>query len=308
MDPRISGASFGVTVSVQEFMMFEARAIIKSAFSSSLGNLASQYEVLTAMTPASREEYYSYANEYFEETEKLINSDKTNSAITLLLQFQYLSRFKHKLLGGDNWQGANGRSMRHMVDCFSHVCIMAKAPAEVLEQFKKFVYETPSFDQFCKVSFQGLFNVDFYTRVEFVTNELYGIRFPFNEEQEIGGWVASAGLLEENWGWEYENKIDDWNRRWFKSKTSRREIEKEREERRKEVSCFLITASSFYSILNSSNQWLRSLKSRELESSIRVRAINTAYKAIHEGVKLKHLLLEEGHELAKACGEITRGL
>lgn len=161
--------------------MFEVKTIIKSAFSSSLGDLASQYEVLASMTPGNREEYVSYAKEYSKETEKLINSDKTNSAITLLLHFQYLARFKYKIHGGDNWRGANGRSMQHMVDSFAHVCSMAKAPDEVLEQFRSFVYETPSFDEFYKISFQGLCNADFYTRVKFVTNELYGVPFPSSE-------------------------------------------------------------------------------------------------------------------------------
>ena len=102
--------------------MYDAKAIIQSAFSSSLSDLASQYEILASLKPEQRDNYVSVANEYSHETDNMISSDSTESAIKTLIHFQFLSRFKYKIHGGDNWRGANGQAMQHMVDRFSHVC------------------------------------------------------------------------------------------------------------------------------------------------------------------------------------------
>ena len=288
--------------------MYDAKSIIQSAFSSSLSDLASQYEILASLKPEERANYVAVANEYAQETENLISSENTKRAIKLLIYFQFLSRFKYKIHGGDTWRGANGRAMRHMVDGFSHVCSMAKASDEILDAFKGFVYETPSFDKFLKISLDGLHGADFYTQVEFVTNELYGVNFPVNETQDIDGWVASTRLSEENWDWEYKNKIEEWNRRWFKSKSTLVEIKKEWEKRKENLLGYLEDVKPIFSSLHGSNKLLNSLKTRQLQSSIGLEAVNKSYAAIKDGVKLKHLLLEEGHELQKAWNEIGRGL
>lgn len=288
--------------------MYDAKSIIQSAFSSSLSDLASQYEILASLKPEERANYVSVANEYSQETETLISSEKTKSAIKLLIYFQFLSRFKYKIHGGDNWRGANGRAMQHMVDGFSHVCSMAKASDEILNTFKGFAYETPNFEKFLEISLQGLHDAYFFTQVEFVTNELYGVKFPVNEAQDINGWVSSARLSEQNWDWEYKNRIAEWNRRWFKSKSTMIEIKKEWVDRKENLLLYLNEIEPIFSSLYVSNKLLKSLKIRQLQSSLGLEAVNKSYAAINDGVKLKHLLLEEGHELQKAWNEIGGGL
>ena len=288
--------------------MYDTKAIIQSAFSSSLSDLSSQYEILASLNSEDRNNYVSVANEYSLETEKMVNSDETKKAIVTLLQFQFLSRFKRKIHGDDNWRGANGHSMSHMVDSFKHVCNMARTKEGVWEKFNNFVYKTPSLEEFLRISFLGMAGADFYTQVEFVSNDLYGISFPSSSSMQFKDWISSARLSDEQWDWEYRNKIEEWNKRWFKSKSSLIEINKEWSERKENIISFLEEVRPIFSELHDCNQRLNSLKTRQLQSSIGLEAVNKAYAAITEGVKLKHLLLEEGHELAKAWNKIGRGL
>lgn len=286
----------------------EAKYIIKSAFSGSLDHLSEQYEILTSMSPDDRDLYVSNVNKSYDETEILIKSEKTKASLDLILKFQYLSRFKYKIHGGDDWYGRNSKAKNYMVENFTHVCRMGNVNDDVLGIFKRFVYETPKLDYFMEVSYQGLNQVDFYTKVKFVLNDLYGISCPTSAKEDLSEWIKSENLAEEDWDWEYKNKVQEWNKRWFKSKSSLYEIQNEWNERKRNIVQYIQEVSSLYSHLYDSNEWLSSLMKRELLCDVDLHSINKAYGAIRDGVKLEHLLLEESHKLADAWGKVGRGL
>ena len=75
-------------------IVFNVKSIIESAFSSSLSDIASQYEILAPLNQEDRDNYVSVVKEYSQETESIISSESTKSAIKQMLYFQYLSRFK----------------------------------------------------------------------------------------------------------------------------------------------------------------------------------------------------------------------
>jgi hypothetical protein len=56
--------------------------------------------------------------------------------------------------------------------------------------------------------------------------------------------------------------------------------------------------------LGEAGAMLERLKSENLSLSVHCDALNRAYEALKQGVQLKHLLLEEGHELGKMFSRI----
>ncbi len=289
--------------------MIEPINIVRSAFSGSLQDIASQYEILASMSQAKREKHVIEANKQHAEIEALINSDRTKQSIDVLLYFQYLARFKFKLRGGSSYYGGkNYHAMSHMIDNFVHVCNMAKVDDEVLERFRSFINTTPPWNIFYEVSYGGLINCDFYTKVNFVSNTLYGVSLPNSKTQDISSWISSSGLSENAWDWEYKNEVEAWNKHWFKSKKTLRTIQNEWKERKTDITNFITEVSAVFPKLYDSNCYLDRLIEKQLQGNVDLVAMNKAYVALKEGVKLKHLLLEEGHELARAWNNMIRGL
>ena len=113
------------------------------------------------------------------------------------------------------------------------------------------------------------------------------------ESQKFEDWISSAGLLEKSWKWEYENKIEEEKKRWFSSKKEIAQIIELWDQRRIQVNLFIKYIQTYYPLLYSSKKKIEQLKTSELHMSLDVISLNKAHKALQEGTKLKHLLLEE---------------
>jgi hypothetical protein len=198
--------------------------------------------------------------------------------------------------------------MEYLVESFSRLCRRTKTLEETLHVFESFVYDTPAFPEFLDVLLRGLGGEDFYTNAKFVTDESYGVKLPASNIQDIDAWIISADLAEESWNWEYKNKIEECNRGWFRSKSRIIEINKQWESRKETISRYINEVRPIFPDLFPSKDLLISLKSRELQSCLGLGAAEKSYAAIKEGVKLKHLLLEEGLEQANLWNTVCKGL
>jgi len=76
------------------------------------------------------------------------------------------------------------------------------------------------------------------------------------------------------------------------------------ESHRKDIIKCVESLSPLFPGLGEAGAILERLKSKSLSLSVRCDVLNRAYEVLNQGVQLKHLLLEEGHELGKMFSRI----
>lgn len=145
---------------------------------------------------------------------------------------------------------------------------------------------------------------DFYTQVRFLCDQVYGVRLPSVSETSVESWAKNAGLSEDSWAWQYKSLLEKEHSRWFTSKKRMAKIQCMWESHRKDIIKCVESLSPLFPGLGEAGAILERLKSESLSLSVRCDVLNRAYEALNQGVQLKHLLLEEGHELGKMFSRI----
>lgn len=268
--------------------MMEINQILLNSFARSMSKLEDCYTFLSKLSVRERDEYVSTANKTAAEIEKRINSEDTKKAILTLFNFQWASRFGFKIHKIERFLQSG--SSRHYLDNIERTL---KLSNEERYKLSDFTYKDYSFNDFWIFIEPLLQRIDFYALAQLSCDELFNIRFPTKESQKFEDWISSVGLLEESWKWEYENKIEEEKRRWFSSKKEIAEITEKWNQRKIQINSFIKYIQNHYPYLYTSKRYIEQLKTSELHMSLDVINLNKAHKALQEGTKLKHLLLEE---------------
>ncbi len=281
--------------------MDDLKNILISSFSNSAEEMRMQYEYLQDKSQEERETIVNQANRELTSVKNDINSTKTKNNIRVLLKYQYETRFvlvKYKYELAPN-VFEEDQSKRYFIEQ-----ILNKPYYSSENPISSFFHEVPDEKTFIELIIQELKQKDFYSTINIVCNDLYGISFPSNRGLGFNNWLECSGLLEESWDWKYKECINKWSNSWFKPNNKIKKakqlwsIQKERSE-----DCLQYIQSNFNEIADA-EEWLSSLKKSEVRLNVSVSNINKVYSALNEGTKLKHLLLEEGIEAAKVFSQI----
>lgn len=273
--------------------MHDVGAILGSAFRGTLDELREQYQRLEALEPQARDRVIADANASLVAVKDAISAPETSKAKDVLLAYQFITRFGYDV---------DAKSQRHFVDALRRLWRGQK------NEIAHWNWQAPSRDEFFSAVRSRLPSVDFYTQVNLLCDELFGISLPSSTENSLLDWSKRVGLSEAGWGWSYDNQIKEEQGRWFTSQKRIIAIEAKRTEHRAKSAQCTSEIAPIFSDLYPAKSRLEDLKQQELWLSGQCLAMNRAAEALLQGVQLKHLLLEEAHDLGKAFNAATRGL
>jgi hypothetical protein len=274
--------------------MQEPRTILSNAFRGSLDDLREQYERLAALEPEARAHLVTDTNAKVAVVQDAITHPDTQRAKDVLLSYQYTTRFVYDV---------DPKSKRHFVDVLSRSLWQGHE-----SEIANWNWHSPNKEEFLCAVQTRLPSADFYTQVNLLCNELFGLSLPSAPETSFAEWSKMVSLNEAGWAWRYDNQVKEEKARWFSSQKRVNAIEAQRAEHRVKASRCVDQIRPIFSELNPAKSKLEDLKSKELWLSIHCTSLNKAFDAMQQGVQLKHLLLEEAHGLDKAFKAATRGL
>lgn len=272
--------------------MNDLKSIVGGAFRNRLAALTHEYLKMQSMASNDRDSYLSSLMCYADEIQSKIDGSETQRAKLILLKFQYASRIIY--------------SVDEQI--ISHFCDRLKW--EKWEEGKEILswrFTPPSESDFLRVMLSWQTRVDFYKQVNELCGTTFGLPLP-GVSEPFDQYTVRAGIAEASWRWRYDNAIEKERKSWFTSKRKLAEIENQRSEHRKKSEECLKYLFKIYSRIRPSAELLQELKRTELNLSTHLDATEDAYHALCEGVPLKNLLIEEGHDLSQTYSEITRGL
>ena len=272
--------------------MHDVKAIVRGAFHGLLEGVAEQYRLLEPMTPADREAYVQDLRLREAELKSKTKSAETQDAIRILLRFQYASRIIYR--DDDRWRS-------HYSDSYKW---------EKWEEGKEIAswhWSPPTEADFCRVMLSWSTKVDFYTLVNELCSEIFGLPIP-GQSETFEEYLIRANIEEDSWRWRYDGELKKERGRWFTSNRKLAEIEAQRERHRARATQCSAFLGAFFLQIRPSSDLLQEIKRLELTSSSSLHAAERALGALRENVQLKHLLLEEGHQLSGTYSQITRGL
>lgn len=272
--------------------------LLRSVFSGSLEDLRQQYAILSAQSAEERERFVACANGHLAKVQQEIAGEQTDSAKRLALKFLFITRVQCKSEGLDDRGLPSERNYQYLVE---QVVGLDKGEKHEIESWQ---CQRPAEAQFIDTISTRLAKNDFYTQVRFLCDQVYGVRLPSVSETSVESWAKNAGLSEEAWAWQYKSLLEKEHSRWFSSRTRIAEIQCMWESHRKDIIKCLESLSPLCPGLGEAGAMLERLKSESLSLSVHCDALNRAYEALKQGVQLKHLLLEEEHELGKMVSRI----
>ena len=274
--------------------MQEPRMILSDALRGSLNDLREQYQCLVALDPAARASFVADANSQLVTVNSTISHPDTQRAKDVLLSYQYATRFIYDI---------DSKSKRHFVDILSQ-SLWRNHESDIAN----WIWHTPIEQDFHCAIKTRLPSVDFYTQVNLLCDEVFGISLPSTPETSLAEWSQSARLTEASWAWRYDNQVKEEQARWLSSQKRVNVIETQRAQHRVKASQCIDQISRIFSELNPAKSMLQDLKSKELWLSIRCSSLNQASNAIQRGLQLDHLLLEEANKLERTFKSATQGL
>lgn len=272
--------------------------LLHSVFSSSLEDLRQQYAILSAQSIEERERFVVCVNSKLAKVQQEIEGEQAASAKRLVLKFLFITRVQCKSEGLGDCGLPSERIYQYLV---GQVVGLDRGEKHEVESWQ---CQRPTEAQFLDVISVRLAKNDFYTQVRFLCDQVYGVRLPSVSETSVESWAKSAGLSEEAWAWQYKSLLEKEHSRWFTSKKRIAEVEWMWQSHRKDIVKCMESLSPLFPGLGKAGAMLERLKLESLSLSVRCDALNRAYEALKQGVQLKHLLLEEGHELGKMFGRI----
>ena len=275
--------------------MYDVREIVGGAFRGMLEEQAALYRALEPLTEEQRAQFVDSIRQESNEIQQSIRSGESLRAKTTLLKYQYASRVIYDV----------GKSKDHMLDRF-------KWSRPATETFNahwsdQWSHSSPTEKSFFQHLLAWFDTIDFYTQVKWLSDALYGLPIPRNDEP-FRTYLTRSGISEESWKGQYERQIEQENNRWI---TSRKKIEEIKQSRTKHLEKSMNCENylrGFYEDIAPAHDHLNNLKHAELHAIPRLDAAERAYHALKNGVQLKYLLLEESGSLGKAYKDITRGL
>ena len=275
--------------------MHDVRQILGGAFRGMLEEQAVIYRALEPLNEGQRDQIVESLRAESQKIQRSICSSESWNARNTLLKFQYASRIIYDV----------DQSKDHMLKRFRWS--MPVAATYTAHWSDGWSYASPTEEEFFQQLLEWLGTVDFYTQVKWLSDELYGLPIPHPEEH-FSTYLTRSKISEESWNWRYESQIEEENKRWF---TSQRKIDEIRlrsaDHLQKSKSCERYI-QGFYRDISPALKHLDDLMHSELYVGPRLHAAERAYAALKDGVRLKHLLLEDSSDLGKAYSDITRHL
>ena len=131
--------------------------------------------------------------------------------------------------------------------------------------------------------------------MNFLCNELFGLPLPSTPETSLDDWAHKAQLVESRWAWQYDNEIAAEQASWFPSKKRLDALRVRRASHAAKAARCVDQIAPIFPELNPAKLRLEEIKSKELWVNIRCLSLNRAAEALHQGLQLKNLLLEEAH-------------
>lgn len=278
--------------------MYSVSSILRSAFRDSLEELRDQYTMLSGQSPEERERFVASINDHLGKVRLEIASERTDSAKRLMLKFLFITRVLCKSEGVDH------RGLPSEMNYHNLVARAVRLSEDEKGEIESWRWWRPTETQFMDTLWAQLSKKEFDTQVRFLCDQVYGLRLPSGPETSINSWAKSVGLSEESWAWQYRTLLEKEHSRWFTSSTRIEEIQRLWESHRKDSLKCMESLSPLFPALGEARTRLERLRSEELSLSVRCNALNRAYEALKQGVQLKHLLLEEGHEMGNVFNRI----
>lgn len=273
--------------------MHDVGKILSSAFRGSLDELREQYLHLSGLESQERDRVVAEANSALAATQSKISHSDTLRAKDVLLAYQYATRFVYDV---------ESQSKRHFVEVLAR--LWRGNEADILS----WSWQPPSKSEFFRSVQERLPSVDFYTQVNILCDELFGVPMPSASDSSLRDWSDRAKLTEPGWSWRYENQLKEEQARWFSSQKRIGVIEAQWGEHKAKAARCIDEIAPLFAELHPAKSRLQELKGEELWLSGHCFAINRAAEALGQGVQLKHLLLEEAHDMGNVFRAATRGL
>ncbi len=274
---------------MDSFEAITARSFVRSSF-----DLAEQYEFLESLNSSEMDELVKSENEKLRAIRNEINSDLVERSKLVMIIFHYITRFMYNIHFSYERYDDGYNARVGFINNFKGMC-GDKLSSDLLYEFNHFAFNRPLYERFFFILKKGLNTQSFYTQVRFLCEYVGGIRVPKREDVKLEDWLLSERILESEWSWEYEKELKSEENMFFIFR-SQKKIEKIKDRwnsRRVAVQNFKEEIKEVFPYLCKSNRLLIELKNKELNLSVSNESLNRAYNAIKEGVKLKHLLLED---------------
>lgn len=273
--------------------MHDVRDILSRVFRSSLDDLREQYSYLEELDSFERDRVVAEANHALAAIQSAISHPDTLRAKDILVTYQYVTRFIYDV---------DPQSKRHFVESLNRLSRDDDADVSAWN------WRSPSKAEFLARVARRILRADFYTQVNLLCDELFGLPIPSASDGSLRDWSARARLTEPDWSWRYENQIREEKARWFSSQKRLSAIESQwADHRAKAAQCMEELASDFPDLPIAKSR-LQDLKGKQLWLSGRCTAINRAADALRQGVQLKHLLVEEARGMERIIKAASRGL
>lgn len=273
--------------------MHDVGNILSGAFRSSLDELREQYLHLAGLESQERDRLVVEAYAALLATQEAIDHPETHRAKDVLLTYQYITRFIYDV---------EPQSTRHFVDVLTRLW---RGNESDISHWR---WQPPPRSEFLTSVHERLPNVDFYTQVGLLCDELFGVPMPSASDSSLQGWSGRARLAESGWSWRYENQVKEERSRWFFSKKRIRAIESQWANHRAKAARCIEEIAPIFPEMHLAKSRLQELKGKELWLSGHCLAIKRAAEALDQGVQLRHLLLEEAHDMGNVFKAATRGL
>ena len=273
--------------------MHDVGNILNNAFRGSLDDLRDQYLRLAELESQERDHVVAEANAAQAATQDAIAHPETLRAKDVLLAYQYATRFTYDV---------EHQSTRHFVELLSRLW------RESETEIASWSWRSPSKSEFLRSVKCRLPSADFYTQVNLLCDELFGVPIPSASDDSLHTWSDRARLTEPGWSWRYDNQVKEEQARWFSSQKRIDAIESKRADHRAKAARCIDEIAPIFPELHPAKSRLQELKGQELWLSGHCLAINRAADALAQNVQLKHLLLEEAHEMSAVFKAATRGL
>lgn len=273
--------------------MHDVANILSSVFRSSIDDLRQHYSWLARLEPKEREIAVARAAEALASTREAIADPSTLLAKDVLLVYQYITRFIYDV---------ETRSKEHFIGSLTRL-----GSSDDLD-LAAWRWTVPSRAVFLSCVQSRLAGVDFYSQVNLLCDELFGVPVPSATDLSVHSWADRARLLEVHWAWSYENKIRDEKARWFSSQKSISAIQSQWAEHRSKAARCIEEISPIFHEIPSATSRLQDLKAKELQLSVQCSSMERAADALREGLALEHLVLKEAHEMRRVSRAVTKGL
>ncbi len=272
--------------------MHDFSAIVLGAFQSRLKDLADEYGEMQMLSHLERDAYVRALQVQADEIELQIEGAGVCNAKSVLLKFQFASRIIYK---------RQGTGKNHFFDEYKW------ERWDVTKQISSWRWTSPSEQEFARVMLSWCEQVDFYTQVDELCSETFGLPIP-RESESFSEYLQRSCVAEASWEWRYDSAEREERGRWFPSRKKLADIEDQRILQRRNANRCEAFLATIFSRIQPASDTLRSVQRSELSITSRLSAALRVQKALAENVQLKHLLLEEGVTLAGSYEQVTRGL